>query len=33
MTSWAWVVAGYVVAAAVWIGYVIWSGRGARNDQ
>lgn len=33
MTSWAWVWAGYLLAAAVWAGYVIWSGRRARDDQ
>lgn len=28
MTSWAWVWAGYLLTAAVWVTYVVWSGRG-----
>lgn len=26
MTGWAWVLAGYLLAAVVWGGYWLWSG-------
>lgn len=27
MTGWIWVVLGYLLAAAVWVAYAVWSGR------
>ncbi len=31
MTGWGWVVAGYLLTAAVWAGYAWWTGRGLRQ--
>ncbi len=33
MTSWTWVWAGYLLTAAVWVAYTIWSGRGRTGDD
>lgn len=31
MSEWAWVWAGYAIAAATWAGYVLWALRGSRK--
>lgn len=32
MTSWAWVWAGYLMTAVVWVAYAAWSGRRDPRD-
>ena len=33
MSGWTWVVAGYVVTAGTWVGYVVWTRPGRRDSR